>query len=194
MRFEIFRFPSVSSTNDAAISLIKKEKKILGCVYAETQTKGRGTYGKKWISNKGNLFISIFFHLKENYPPFNEFSVISPLIVSETIKHFCKDKTVSLKFPNDVFLNGKKICGILQETITFNKKKFLIIGIGMNVVSNPKIIDLYEATNILFETKKKINIKTIIDSIIISYEKFFKVLNLYKYENYKNKAETMSLK
>jgi len=194
MRFEIFRFPSVSSTNDVAISLIKKEKKILGCVYAETQTKGRGTHGKKWISNKGNLFISIFFHLKENYPPFNEFSVISPLIVSETIKHFCKDKTVSLKFPNDVFLNGKKICGILQETITFNKKKFLIIGIGMNVVSNPKIIDLYEATNILFETKKKINIKTIIDLIIISYEKFFKVLNLYKYENYKNKAETMSLK
>jgi len=194
MRFEIFRFPSVSSTNDVAISLIKKEKKNLGCVYAETQTKGRGTYGKKWISNKGNLFISIFFHLKENYPPFNEFSVISPLIVSETIKHFCKDKTVSLKFPNDVFLNGKKICGILQETITFNKKKFLIIGIGMNVVSNPKIIDLYEATNILFETKKKINIKTIIDLIIISYEKFFKVLNLYKYENYKNKAESMSLK
>ena len=194
MRFEIFRFPSVSSTNDVAISLIKKEKKNLGCVYAETQTKGRGTHGKKWISNKGNLFISIFFHLKENYPPFNEFSVISPLIVSETIKHFCKDKTVSLKFPNDVFLNGKKICGILQETITFNKQKFLIIGIGMNVVSNPKIIDLYEATNILFETKKKINIKTIIDLIIISYEKFFKVLNLYKYENYKNKAETMSLK
>ena len=194
MKFKIFRFPSVSSTNDVAISLIKKEKKNLGCVYAETQTKGRGTHGKKWISNKGNLFISIFFHLKENYPPFNEFSVISPLIVSETIKHFCKDKTVSLKFPNDVFLNGKKICGILQETITFNKQKFLIIGIGMNVVSNPKIIDLYEATNILFETKKKINIKTIIDLIIISYEKFFKVLNLYKYENYKNKAESMSLK
>ena len=194
MRFEIFRFPSVSSTNDVAISLIKKEKKNLGCVYAETQTKGRGTYGKKWISNKGNLFISIFFHLKENYPPFNEFSVINPLKVSEVIKNFCRDKAVSLKFPNDVFLNGKKICGILQETITFNKKKFLIIGIGMNVVSNPKIIDLYEATNILFETKKKINIKTIIDLIIISYEKFFKVLNLYKYENYKNKAETMSLK
>ena len=194
MKFEIFRFPSVSSTNDAAISLIKKEKKNSGCIYAKIQTKGRGTYGKNWISNEGNLFISIFFHLKENYPPFNEFSVINPLIVSETIKHFCKDKTVSLKFPNDVFLNGKKICGILQETITFNKQKFLIIGIGMNVVSNPKIIDLYEATNILFETKKRINIKTIIDSIIISYEKFFKVLNFYKYENYKNKAESMSLR
>ena len=64
----------------------------------------------------------------------------------------------------------------------------------MNIVSHPKIIDLYEATNILFETKKKIDIKKIIDSIIISYEKFFKAINLYKYENYKNKAELMSLK
>ena len=194
MKFEIFNFTSVSSTNDVAISLIEKEKKNSGCVYAEMQTKGRGTHGKNWISSKGNLFISIFFHLKENYPPFNEFSVINPLIVSEVIKNFCKDKTVSLKFPNDVFLNGKKICGILQETITFNKKNFLIIGIGVNVVSNPKIIELYEATNILFETKKKINIKKVIESIIISYEKFFKFLNLYKYENYKNKAESISLK
>ena len=194
MKFEIFNFTSVSSTNDVAISLIEKEKKNSGCVYAETQTKGRGTHGKNWISSKGNLFISIFFHLKENYPPFNEFSVINPLIVSEVIKNFCRDKVVSLKFPNDVFLNGKKICGILQETITFNKKNFLIIGIGMNVVSNPKIIDLYEATNILFETKKKINITKIIDSIIISYEEFFKFLNLYKYESYKNKAESMSVK
>ena len=194
MKFKIFRFPSVTSTNDVAISLIEKEKKNSGCVYAEMQTKGRGTHGKNWISSKGNLFISIFFHLKENYPPFNEFSVINPLIVSEVIKNFCKDKTVSLKFPNDVFLNGKKICGILQETITFNNKNFLIIGIGMNVVSNPKIVHLYEATNILFETKKKINIKKIINSIIISYEKFFKVLNLYKYENYKNKAELISIK
>ena len=116
------------------------------------------------------------------------------IIVSESIKHFCKGKTVALKFPNDVFLNGKKICGILQETITFNKKNFLIIGMGMNVVSNPKIIASYEATNILFETKKKINIRKIIDSIIISYEEFFKFLNLYKYESYKNKAESMSLK
>ena len=155
MKFEIFKFARVTSTNDVAISLIEKEKRESGCVYATSQTKGRGTHGKIWISNKGNLFVSIFFHLRENYPPFNEFSVISPLIVSETIKHFCKDKTVSLKFPNDVFLNGKKICGILQEIITFNKQKFLIIGIGMNVISNPKIIDLYEATNILFETKKK---------------------------------------
>ena len=194
MRFEIFKYESVTSTNDTAISLIKKKNKEVGFVYADKQTKGRGTYGKKWISNKGNLFGSIFFPLKENYPPLNEFYVINPIIISNAIEKFCKKKKINFKFPNDVFLNGKKICGILQETITFKEKSFLIIGIGMNVVSSPKITDLYEATNISFETKKIINIKKIIDKIISSYEKFFKDLNFYKYEDYKNKAESMSLK
>jgi len=56
MKFEIFKFENVTSTNDIAINLIKKEQKETGCVYAETQTKGRGTHGKEWISDKGNLF------------------------------------------------------------------------------------------------------------------------------------------
>ena len=61
MRFEIFKFESVTSTNDTAINLIKEKKKEIGCVYASTQTKGRGTHGRKWVSDKGNLFGSIFF-------------------------------------------------------------------------------------------------------------------------------------
>ena len=61
MKFEIFKFNSVTSTNDIAISLIKEKKKESGCVFAEVQTKGRGTHGKKWISKKGNFFGSIFF-------------------------------------------------------------------------------------------------------------------------------------
>ena len=120
MKFKIFKYQQVTSTNDIAIKLIKKKKVISGYVYAKTQTKGRGTRGKGWISIKGNLFGSIFFPLKNNYPPFNEFSIINPLLISDVIKHFCGDKKISLKFPNDVFLNGKKVCGILQELITIN--------------------------------------------------------------------------
>ena len=83
MKFEIFKFKNVTSTNDMAINLIKEKKKENGCVYANTQTKGRGTHGRKWISDEGNLFGSIFFPLKNNYPPFNEFSIINPVIISE---------------------------------------------------------------------------------------------------------------
>ena len=193
MKFEIFKFENVTSTNDIAINLIKKEQKETGCVYAETQTKGRGTHGKEWISDKGNLFGSIFFPLKNNYPPFNEFSIINPLIISDVIKHFCEKKNINLKFPNDIFVNRKKICGILQELIVSNNRKFLIIGIGVNIISNPEINDEYQATNILLETQKRPMIKEIIDLIIFSYEKFFINLNSYNYEHFKKKADLMVL-
>ena len=55
MKFEIFKFESVTSTNDVAIDLIREEKKELGCIYAAKQTKGRGAHGKKWVSEMGNL-------------------------------------------------------------------------------------------------------------------------------------------
>ena len=193
MQFEIFKFENVTSTNDVAISLIKEKKEEKGCVYAGRQTKGRGTHGREWVSDEGNLFISMFFPLKKNYPPFSEFSIINPIIISEVIKYFCKGKNITLKFPNDVFVNGKKICGILQELITLNSKKFLVIGIGMNIVTNPNINKEYQATNILVETKLKPEIKEILNLIISSYERFFINLNSYNYVDFKQKADFMAL-
>ncbi len=193
MKFEIFKFESVTSTNDVAINLIKEEQKEIGCVYADIQTKGRGTHGRKWVSDKGNFFGSIFFPLKNDYPPFNEFSIINPIIISDVIKHFCKKGNINLKFPNDVLVNGKKICGILQELIISNNKNFLIIGIGVNIVSNPNINNKYQATNILLQTKKKPKNEEIIDLIISSYEKFFVNLNSYNYVYFKKKADLMAL-
>ena len=193
MRFKIFKFNSVTSTNDVAINLIKDKKKEIGCVQANFQTRGRGTKGREWISDIGNLFISIFFPLEKNFPPFNEFSIINSIILSNVIMHFCDKKNVNLKFPNDIFVNKKKICGLLQEIITLNSKKYLIIGIGVNIVSNPEINGKYQATNILFETKKNLKVDNLTNLIISSYEKFFTNINSYNYLNYKKKAEFMSI-
>ena len=193
MKFKIFKFKKVTSTNDVAINLIRKKKKEIGCVYADVQTQGRGSHGKKWISNKGNFFGSIFFPLKYNHPPFNQFTIINPIIISGVIKQFCVKKSINLKFPNDVFVNKKKICGVLQETIVFNSKKFLIIGIGLNIVSSPIIKNKYQTTNILLETKKKPKNVEIVNLIILSYRKFFSNLDLYSYSSFKKKAESMAL-
>jgi BirA family biotin operon repressor/biotin-[acetyl-CoA-carboxylase] ligase len=193
MKFKIFKFESVTSTNDVAINLIKEKHREIGYIYAKKQTKGRGTYGKDWVSDEGNLFGTIFFPLKDEYPPFNEFSIINPVIISSVIQNFCKKKNISFKWPNDVFVNQKKICGILQELITANSRKFLIIGIGLNIISNPKINTKYQTTNILFETKKKPSIKEMIRLIISSYEEFFLNLNLYNYKDFKKRADLMAL-
>tara|TARA_Y100000590_G_scaffold174961_1_gene199961 strand:- start:614 stop:1201 length:588 start_codon:yes stop_codon:yes gene_type:complete len=193
MRFKIFKFKNVTSTNDIAVDLIKIEKKEVGYVHADTQTKGRGTRGKKWISSAGNLFGTIFFPLKSNYPPFNEFAIINPLIISNVIKKFCKNKKILFKWPNDIFINEKKISGILQEVISYNKKNFLLIGIGINIASSPIIKENYQTTSIFSETKSTPLLKNIIDLIISEYEKFFFNLNKYNFNHFKKKVEQMAL-
>ena len=120
--------------------------------------------------------------------------MINPIIISEVIRKFCKEKKISYKWPNDIFVNGKKICGILQEVITSNSMKFLIIGIGINIISNPVIKTNYKATNIFLETKKKPTTREIINLLITSYENFFYELDAYNFINFKAKAELMSVK
>ena len=60
MKFKVFRYKKVNSTNNTAIRLIKSSNLNYGMVISEMQNNGRGQYGKKWISSKGNLFISFF--------------------------------------------------------------------------------------------------------------------------------------
>ena len=193
MQLEIFKYKEVTSTNDIAMKLIREKNKESGFVYAETQTKGRGTQGSRWISEMGNFFGTIFFQLKKSYPPFNEFSIINPVIISEIIYNFCNDCKISFKWPNDILLNDKKVCGILQEVITLNNKNFLLIGVGINTISNPKISKAYQATNIFIETKKKHEKDEIIKLIKSSYEKFFLNINSYNFLNFKSKAQLMAV-
>ena len=61
MKLKKFNYKSVISTNNIAIKLIKKKKIKKGIVFADKQTNGRGQYGRKWISYKGNLFVTVFF-------------------------------------------------------------------------------------------------------------------------------------
>ena len=193
MKFKIYNYKEVTSTNDIALNLIKSREIDNGCIYADNQTKGRGSRGKEWISKKGNLFTTIFFNLKNNFPSFSEFAIINPIIISDVIKNLCKDHKISVKWPNDIFFNGKKVCGILQELVTHEEKKFLIIGVGINIDSNPNINEKYKATNIFNETNKKLKINELLNLIISSYELFFLNLDKYSYVNYKKRAKIIAL-
>ena len=130
--------------------------------------------------------------MKNDYPKIDEFTTINPVNISSIIEQYCDKRSISFKKPNDIFVNKKKICGILQEVITHNNKKFLIIGIGINVVNNPLIKLKYKATNLLDESKKLPTIMELIELITSSYEKFFLNLNQYKYINFKKKAEAIA--
>jgi len=108
-------------------------------------------------------------------------------------KYFCKNCNLSLKWPNDILISKKKICGILQEIVRKNHLNYLIIGIGINLVNNPQIIGI-KTSNIFKETNVIIKKDIIIKRIIKSYENFFIKINQYKFQYYKKKAYFLSVK
>ncbi len=159
MKLKIFRFKKVRSTNNTAIRIIKHSNFENGMIISEIQTNGRGQYGKKWNSYKGNLFISFFFRLENFKISLNQLTKINCLTVRKLLSKYCKNRII-FKKPNDLLIDKKKICGILQERINKFNKKYLIVGIGINLIKSPNIKN-YPTTNLIKLTKKKISKKKI---------------------------------
>jgi len=113
--------------------------------------------------------------------------------VSRVLKNIYNIKDIKIKLPNDILIKKKKICEILQEIITFKKKEFFIVGIGLNTQSSP-FIKKYKTTNLFKETEKNIKVQEIIKLIAAAYENFFLNLNLKKYNKYKKKADLLASK
>ena len=116
--------------------------------------------------------MSIFFNLGNNVSLIKLTYISCKLVKKSLLKLL--NKKITIKKPNDLLINKKKICGILQETVFFKNKKFAIIGIGINVDKSPTINN-YPTVYLNFFMKKKIS--------------SFKIYNEIKknFENYLNK-------
>ena len=166
MIYKIFNFKKVNSTNDIAIKKVKRGF-TRGLVQAEFQKKGRGQRGKKWISYTGNLFITIFFKINKK-TSLKNITFKNCNKIKKVISKLIKKKLIIMK-PNDLLLNNKKICGILQETVVHKNSLFLIAGIGINLIKSPKIIN-YPTTNIFDELGINVSKKLIIKHIINEFK------------------------
>jgi len=155
MKIKKFEYKIVNSTNNTALRLIKRTNCRFGMVTAISQKLGKGQYGKKWISYKGNLFVSFFLKIQNRNLNFEKITKLNCELVRKLLSKFYKKK-ISIKPPNDLLINGKKICGILQESIIKDEQQYLIIGVGINLIKSPYIKD-YPTTNLFELIKKKID-------------------------------------
>ena len=170
MKLKQFNFKKVKSTNQTAIRLISSSKNEFGLISSEAQLKGKGQYGRKWISYKGNIFLSFFYKLENINLSLSSLTKINCFLVKNVISKYYKKK-ITFKLPNDLLINKKKICGILQEKIEKSKKQYLIVGIGFNLIKSPNIPN-YPTTNLLKITNQKINKKKFVKELKITFEKF----------------------
>ena len=185
MKLKIVKFKNIKSTNDEAIKLIRSDKYLLGLVSTNFQTNGRGTMGKKWISCKGNIFISIFFKVNLIKIKIENYLIINAKIIKKILHEYTK-KIIKIKKPNDLLIDGKKICGILQEVIDHKKEKYLITGIGINTKISP-LSKNFKSTSLKINSSKSINNKIIVDQIMKNYDKLIYDINNHNYLYIKNK-------
>ena len=176
MKFKVFRFKKVKSTNNTAIRVLKNTNIYYGMISSETQNNGRGQYGKKWISYKGNLFVSFFFKLDNLRISFKQLTKMNCLLVKKILSTYYKKKIIYKK-PNDLLINKKKICGILQETLIKLDKKYLIVGVGVNLIKSPYIKN-YPTTNLKELLNKKVSKIKIENQLKKIFE--LKLTKLYK--------------
>ena len=129
----IIRLSEVGSTN----TYLKDNSELLKehglVVIAEMQTSGRGRAGRKFVSLPDkNVTFSVVLHPGLALGEVQVFALLAGIVVARVLEKYING--VRLKWPNDVLVNGKKICGILLETITIPQQNFpvLILGIGLN--------------------------------------------------------------
>lgn len=129
----VFRFETLDSTNTKAI-LLAREGVEEAVVTARRQTGGRGRLGRRFESPKGGLYLS---RLTSRLRPGEQVLAVTPaaaLAVRRSIQRIF-GASCQIKYPNDLILNGRKVCGILCESLSLPDRFCLVIGVGINVCS-----------------------------------------------------------
>ena len=148
--WELSIFEEIGSTNDYLLENSKKNK--ISICLTESQTKGRGRNSKEWQSPKyENIYMSISFSTNQDLKFFSSFSLVTALSVQKALtKHKFDTK---IKWPNDIYINSKKVGGILIETLSKDKNNIVVVGIGLNVFMKSNLKINREWTSLILENE-----------------------------------------
>ena len=167
-------FPALESTNDYAKELAKKESVHGTLIVADIQTAGKGRRGRIW-QTPAHTTIAMSLCMEPELPTdkISGVTLTAALAVAEAV--FCvTGETVQIKWPNDIVLNGRKICGILTE-LCFRKDVYaVIVGIGINVNTESFPEEIREiASSLKCETGKEFSREKLIAEVLKCFEEFY---------------------
>ena len=162
----------IARTLKSTMDEIKKELyngKKNSLLMAYLQTNGRGRNQNKWISNLGNLFLSIKLNTFEK-ARISIISYFTSIVIYETINFFLnKTKNIIIKWPNDILIDNKKVAGILVDIISKgNKVTDIYLGVGINLKKAPQVLG-YGTTCIYDEVVEKVSRKGFLNKLTLNF-------------------------
>ncbi len=162
----IYFFETIDSTNTFGISLVRQNTISGTLILAEEQTQGKGRLGRNWVSSKG---LGLWFSLILEEKKLAKKPLLSMLFAASLTKVLRElNLEASVKWPNDVLVNRKKVCGILAQT-TSNSDS-VVIGTGINVNHETLPKDLPNASSLLLESGEKINRLDLLYNFLVEVE------------------------
>lgn len=176
MRYAIRHFKTVSSTNDLAMNLGAQGEPEGIVVTADYQTHGRGRFRRKWVSPRGkNLLFSILLRPEVKATKAPLLTHLAAHSVKEVLEEKVSKREITLKRPNDVLIDGKKVAGILVEGRTERGiVHYAAVGIGLNV-NAPMKDKIKGSTSIIEETGRKDDIQRILRLILDKFTSKYRV-------------------
>ncbi len=130
--YKLFSYDKIPSTQTYALNMVASgTARNHTVIVAEAQSSGRGRYKRTWVSHHGNLYASFIYSSDDERDP--RLSYVVAVAVAETLIYF--GITPQIKWPNDILIDGNKVCGILIEYAG----RFVIVGIGINIKNCPTI-------------------------------------------------------
>jgi BirA family biotin operon repressor/biotin-[acetyl-CoA-carboxylase] ligase len=133
----ILTFEELDSTDSEALRRAEAGADLPLWIITKAQTSGRGRRGREWVSQPGNLFCSGLYSASDDAGHDSQKSFVAALAIYEALAEYVSPDLLSIKWPNDVLLDGKKVSGILLERTS----NALCIGVGINLLSRPEIDD-----------------------------------------------------
>ena len=179
---EIYYFPELKSTN-----IIAKEKALHGAeginegtlIIAERQSAGKGRLGREWFSPVGGIWFSIILYPQLSPSYISRITLMTAVAAVKAIK-ICTQIKSQIKWPNDILINEKKVCGILTEmSAELDIINWVVVGIGVNVNIKQQEFpeDIREKTTSLKEVlgKKVLRVK-LVRVFLQEFEKYYEIL------------------
>src|SRR5882762_6703984 len=175
---QILRFESLPSTNIEAAGLAAEGAAEGICVMAGEQTAGRGRLQRQWVSPKGaGLYFSIIFRPQFEQTSWPLLTLMAAVAVHDALLEACALET-DIKWPNDILVNEKKLCGILAETVETPLGRAVVVGIGINLTKGsfpPELKTI--ATDVESAAGKKPELEIVLDALVRALTSGYELLN-----------------
>ena len=175
---QILRFESLPSTNlEAAIQAIEGAPEGL-CIVASEQTAGRGRLQRHWVSPKdAGLYFSIIVRPKFEQKVWPLLTLMAAIAAHDALLDACALET-DIKWPNDILVNDKKICGILAETVETPRGRAVVLGMGINLTKGSLPPELETvATSVEAAGKQKPQLEIVLEALVRALVSNYEVLN-----------------